>query len=558
MKYKKFKKILYILLVILSISMNIKHCLAEGDTSEWHETKNDVISGSGLTDNGDGTYGETKGCSVYKSSISANYDPQSEIIVNVYDYEGNNIMNQGGNISLNDAIKAGTWVGVNIEEKHTAHYSISVSASETKWKATCNYSYVYYESYCKPVKCALPEQKGCCTPSKRKKTGYYSTTSGLLNKCEKDSYECPPTTSDAQLISGPNFSETSVGAPDYASSLKSRLTGLYDGAARKYVGTKLANINYLISNDYDELKYDNLTINTNGINEYSPEKKHDKGYQQSYYYSPNKICMNLKTSDVIYKQKECNISENEIEIKNKIAKDGKEYWHYFAPLNIKSTNIFSIDINGEKTISNQQCINFANDNPNNYFTKIRPQNENISLPSTNNTSDRRKFIKDLERTGSGCIFKKSYIIPITQKFYNEVDGTRFEGFNFYYRPIDINEPFPNGLNDTSIWYDWSKDPNQDPDITDSYNSTTYVAAVGTNTDTIRKYTTPELPYTTWSNMKLDGTSSFIDFLEKNNIGKRYDKTINKPYKLGCGDGNKSQTNKDGSKNYLYQEWCDNS
>ena len=58
-------------------------------------------------------------------------------------------------------------------------------------------------------------------------------------------------------------------------------------------------------------------------------------------------------------------------------------------------------------------------------------------------------------------------------------------------------------------------------------------------------------------MKLDGTSEFVDFLERNHIGGRTD-DYDKPYKLGCGDANKNQTNEDGSKNYLYQEWCGNS
>ena len=57
------------------------------------------------------------------------------------------------------------------------------------------------------------------------------------------------------------------------------------------------------------------------------------------------------------------------------------------------------------------------------------------------------------------------------------------------------------------------------------------------------------------NEKIKSTVSWVKkFIKISNPRSEYDI----PYKLGCGDGNKSQTNKDGSKNYLYQEWCGNS
>ena len=60
--------------------------------------------------------------------------------------------------------------------------------------------------------------------------------------------------------------------------------------------------------------------------------------------------------------------------------------------------------------------------------------------------------KTIEKEG-GCYFSSTFNIPISQKFYNEENnGTTIKGFNFYYKPIDINNPFPNGVASDSYWY----------------------------------------------------------------------------------------------------------
>ena len=108
---------------------------------------------------------------------------------------------------------------------------------------------------------------------------------------------------------------------------------------------------------------------------------------------------------------------------------------------------------------------------------------------------------------------------------------KFKGFNFYYKPIDINNPFPNGLSDTSIWKEWYDNVKDDkkatPDISKSFDEVTYIAE-NINATKVRKYT-KDNPYTSWKNMNLDGTSNFIT-----TEGVVTRETKNKVYKLGCG------------------------
>ena len=168
-----------------------------------------------------------------------------------------------------------------------------------------------------------------------------------------------------------------------------------------------------------------------------------------------------------------------------------------------------------------------------------------------------KIIKD-DMGQEGCTFEIDVTIPVIQRFYNELrEDTEtvfegFKGFNFYYKPIDINEPFPNGLNNTSIWYEWNKDKNN-PNISKSYEQLTYYANTSQNENEIRKYNNQkeydndkkDYPYASWEGknendteggMNKDGTSNFID--NKDIVTRRTEDF----YNLGCGPKNTNVNN----------------
>jgi hypothetical protein len=153
-------------------------------------------------------------------------------------------------------------------------------------------------------------------------------------------------------------------------------------------------------------------------------------------------------------------------------------------------------------------------------------------------------------SGNGCNISTKIYFPIEQKFYNEIieaGKTKLKGFNFYYRPIDIDNPFPNGIGTNSLWAEWER--NNQPDLSKSYEEVTYIAA-NIDADEIRRYTKNH-PYTSWLSMDINGKSNFI---ETRSIVTR--KTTYNGYGLGCGPANEDEYLDGGNKNPLYIEGCD--
>lgn len=259
----------------------------------------------------------------------------------------------------------------------------------------------------------------------------------------------------------------------------------------------------------------------------------------TFNYNREKTCINVKNGKVRYisTNSQCD-SNNEYTI---TMKDG--YWKYFIPLNTKSADGFTIAMNpnGASKQSVAACQS-AIDRHDDYKNLIKPAG-NYSFSASDTKAQAKRTI---ERAG-GCYYQTTITIPIVQRFYNEVNnGNNFKGFNFYYRPIDINNPFPNPLPKESLWYEWNNtnDKNKKPNIEESYEEATYIANI-TNVDKIRKYN-KENPYTSWANMSTSGTSNFID--KTGFVIRKVER--NSYYKLGCGPSNTNVTNA------FYQQECD--
>ena len=221
-----------------------------------------------------------------------------------------------------------------------------------------------------------------------------------------------------------------------------------------------------------------------------------------------------------------------------------KYWYYFIPLNTKSTDGFTFEMNSSKSrLSEGICLDIIN---NNEFWKNRITDANGKKFDAETSKTKAK-----EKVKGGCFARTIITIPVEQKFYNEqTDGT-FKGFNFYYKPIDVNNPFPNGLPSNSIWTTETISKIKGT----SNQNVTYYANV-TNAKAIRDYKNKETNYkknlyTSWENMQLNGVSNFI---ENEGFVKRYVQKTDF-YKLGCGPANEKKTNSDGTTNYLYQQEC---
>lgn len=417
------------------------------------------------------------------------YNPKDESIIN-------------GNVTPKENTLAGTAIGIKIEETTFITWSID---KITVYKITtttipknckkkvpnnCN-GMVQYNSI---IRFKLPFLviTNPCSPA----YNYVPCTEGTSGcSCTGGGTE----TNTTEITSGAKYAECKTKAEEYVKGL---------------IGTPGPSYNVKIMDSNDINATGNLTSLTTsggcGVGSNSITCR--------YSYGIETVCLNVKTSEVRYLNKGT-CSNDEIEVKN-----DNGHWHYFTPLNSKSNSEFSI-IMANRSESGLQKKNFCQsliEHNNNYLDFIRDKNHK---KLTGNKNQDKLIVE------AGCYLGVEINIPISQEFYHEDDDYKFKGFNFYYKPIDINDPFPNGVNQNSIWYEWSRSNNKKPDLTKSYSNATYVANY-INVNEVRNYTKNN-PYTSWDNMYLNGVSQFI---EKENIVTRLvDK--NSFYKLGCGPSN---------------------
>lgn len=303
-----------------------------------------------------------------------------------------------------------------------------------------------------------------------------------------------------------------------------------------------------------------------------------------YEVLENKVCMNLKTSEVSYGN-ECVPGDEVIQIPNGTTTDEYwldlegnprevNYWHYFIPLNTKSNQEFYIKVikNEGNTFPVGHCKDFIENNEEDYEQFIVPvfkdRNGNQTIGTFEgdydnfteqiNKENSNDWITLGEETTAGCYISATVDFPITQKFYGEsinTDSTvKLKGFNFYYRPIDINDPFPNRVEENGLWYSWNESTAKIPDISKSFTDTPTYIASNINVHEIREYTKKN-PYTSWANMNLNGTSSYIGTGNNFIIQRKNGGNI---YQLGCGPANENKKLANGNNNPLYIERCDKS
>ena len=266
-------------------------------------------------------------------------------------------------------------------------------------------------------------------------------------------------------------------------------------------------------------------------------------------------CMNVVTSKVRYVSDEgnCKPSDNEIIIKDDEFPKGSGiyHWHYFVPLNSKSDSTVDIKLvkNAQVTKnerSSKECLYVVMNNPvdkkddskTSYLDLIEPVGKTFKGDYTRTDKKSCKTCNDYKifANGSKCILTSTIKIPIKQQFYkekkeksNNKENIVFTGFNFYYRSININDPFPNGTID-GIWREWAESKKKKPDIAKSYTKATYVVS-NIKLNNVRNYN-KENTYLNWDGMQADGTSTVIT---NKNLGtlNRYTKDY---YKLGGGPG----------------------
>ena len=320
---------------------------------------------------------------------------------------------------------------------------------------------------------------------------------------------------------------------------------------------------------------------------YVPKEKDE--YHVSYEYSPDKVCIDVRTSDVYYDttdtknghneppkqectdlQKSNNKKDDIKEVPNKITQDeylnqkDVEYWHYFIPLDTKTTNSdgndfgFFISVTDKRTAPMKwdYCISILEYMKENQDAGLLSYTD-ILLPIKDNVSvgfegDYDKDYELFSEQKYGCLFSLKVKFNIKQKFYGEVtddNKLKIKGYGFYYKPINVNEPFPNSLANDSLWKNLYsslnntiivKDENGNEttiDLNSAFANITYttkdVSSDPALINDLRVDTVNGEVYTSFKDVNIKNGQS--PFVEKYNLRRNVD--LSSLYKLGCGPDN---------------------
>lgn len=276
---------------------------------------------------------------------------------------------------------------------------------------------------------------------------------------------------------------------------------------------------------------------------------------KSYYYEMYGACINVKTGKVRYLNKDDKCGTNEYYIANDNESESTRHWHVFTPLNTKSTEGYSIILTPNKNTVQDKgiCANIVEkySKNNEYMNYIKPAGGAF----VGNSKTDSALVKRV-----GCYFEMTLKVPTTQKFYGEeINGndSTLTGFAFYYRPIDITNPFPNGVASDSYWQEWNEKNQKDPDLSESFDEVTYETN-GIDLSYIREYN-DQNNYTSWLDMNINGTSTFIN--SSKIINRSSTLQSDNLYNLGCGPTNMCEyyldSNGTKKKNPIYQSECAN-
>ena len=526
-KYITPKK--YMLLIIIVILLFPTKVL--GDEFGGGDGSGGSGGGGGLSGgDGDG-YGGDNCSSSWWCYQEYTLDEEFRVDWDLYDMYNNPI-------AKNTAIYAGTNVGFRLYEHRYAKWHVS---GRTLHSWTCYYSY----SEC---------------------TGYCTTSTGVDVCCDVRTIDY--TVGGAEEIYTEECKQMTIPIA-YEAAVKSVSKSIdYEMVINDPNDARCANPEkYGSSMDGVDCHTHKVTETIKG--EVSP--KYENPVTRNYYYQRYGACINAKTGNIRYldapvkKDKNGNYtdpcnkgdsinSDVEYYVDNDDLGDERIHWHVFVPLNTKEIDGYSIFLVGKNELEGRFCASVVERHSENseYMDYIQPKKTKFTgIIST-----------DKKLVANGCIPKTKINIKVKQNFYNEVKESDTEseliGFKFYYRPIDINNPFPNGIADDSYWKLWEDDKKvgkEEPELEKSFNTITYMAT-DIDLNGIREYNNYN-EYPDWTNLNIDGSSNFIkdyNFIARNSIINN-----NSFYSLGCGSFNQCPyyIDKNGvrKENPIYQPEC---
>ena len=476
--------------------------------------------GNGNNNNGTGKWAEYPGALnrkkiLYQYSVSVSGGFSYKVI-------GANL---DGYANSNTTIKSGTWIGLNVHEEQRATWTVSsIQAKEVKKYFTC-----------KKVtqECELKNEKGfrgdgSYGPIKVWRCETKTTT--LVDNAPHDYYDgytCPSESNQTHV----EEKEEPIGVPG---KVRDKVYSAARNAALGLVGDALSKVQITTDDVNKKNEHKTLIISAKLDQFIIPPPGPYGTIIKKYIYKPDNICMNLRTGKVSY-NKECT-KEEEVQL-NPYIYDGGSYWQYFTPLDAKSGTSFGLIIknNSQRRLSNSECHSMMDtykDKYQNYITSLSGRTLSGDYCRNGNCNNLNKGSgSDWQEVSKGCYLSTVVNFNMVQKYYYEEMKNKqlmFNGYNIYYRSINIDNPFPNTPTKNSLWYDWYNSTNKNPNLKDSFKEMTYSVAVSNKlADTIRAYNVNN-PYPSFDKLSLAGESEFLRSIGVNSL------TNDKYYKLGGG------------------------
>ena len=531
---RKSKSIYILLLLYLVIALIPQTACSGGERGTGYGDKpsNDPPIGGG---------GEKK-CDDFNSAGSSS----SCGIVTWGEYEFNlkwDFYDENGNL-IDGSIKnhkftAGRFIGLDIYEEYkiTMHaeinpscYNITLTCVKTVETTSC-------KDVCKGEEITKPSGVKACIPD------------GYTKECKTNESEETKTVTKGKCPKG--YTKKSVKCescnPPAVSSCRKAAADAIDAKidAEQKKQKKASYQAYRLDvNDIEKATPDNkievTTTVTTDESEVLPKNKNSKSIYkistQYYMYVMPQACINIKTAQITYRKGGCSSDEEKMSVPQIKTQDKKRLiGQYYIPLNTKTNTKFYYYLQGLKQQTKEMCQAYI-DKYSTWREELIDQNKQAFKSTTTEQQGKN-------RVKSGCYFQLEFEFKTKQQFYNE-ESKKFEGYAYYYRPIDIYDPFPNGVDKNSLWYKLYDSKNnsiivndinnkkRETKLDDAYKTIMYKA---TDVSTANVAKANETIYTSWEGMNKNGTSSFI----KNNSFIRREAGYNSKnlYKIGCGPAN---------------------
>ncbi len=472
MEIRIMKRSIQLIICFILLFTNINYVYADGDVSvNWGDFKDN--SGNIVDEESlwkpynipSGAWGKSDSSTKnYYCSYDAKITHSNSLNYSFRDMENNKLLTAKGviNTDKNHPVSSGTYIGINVFDFHRSTYTVrNVKAGYKEFVKT--YKPVVTCSY--KIKDSLEKSNSITESQKdiyRAECTIYSCEAATRNNCKI--YEHCETT-----LCSPEYKLSGEAWEDHPYKSNSKEFKDCQNQAVKETRSKIG-VN-------SKERYEVLLSNSNKVSSVLDKESQVKttmhktidakwqngsstalsdSYTYSILYGMTSVCLDPVKGEVTYPSGSC--IGNQLKIDD-YYEGTSPFFHYFIPLNAKDNDEIEINIREKKANKVDDLVNYIKSNLDIYKDTIKcysPKDLERRYPISgflggikNGEPDSRmkKFLSD-----NSCYI--TIVIKVTHKnkFYH-TSGGKIDGFNFYFRKIDLNNPFPKGVSNVeSLWY----------------------------------------------------------------------------------------------------------